>query len=152
MPLAQKRVLRGKWTLFGMLYGNHIDIVSAIESKNLLTKQWSNVIIMEAKITEYTEAINTYKFYHDYRMRILNYMLTLNAALFIIVGEHVSKATVRMAIGSFSIFATLTLMALEVRTIRFANVVWDNIENLEKEHECQVMTNLRKYTKSKGVP
>ena len=27
MPLVQKGVLRGKWKIFGMLYGNDINII-----------------------------------------------------------------------------------------------------------------------------
>jgi len=34
MPLVQKRVIRGKWEKFEMLYGNHIYIVRLEEEKN----------------------------------------------------------------------------------------------------------------------
>jgi hypothetical protein len=106
---------------------------------------------LDARIAEYSEAVSMYRFYHEYRMQILNYTITLNAALLVFSGEFVSNALVLRLTAAFAVMATAVLLALELRTVGFANAMWDVVEELEGKLDLTAMSTLRRWSR-RGVP
>lgn len=101
------------------------------------------------KKNEYEQAVTMYRFYHDYRMKILNYTLAFNAALLVVAIQHINSTPGKVLISVVAILATLMMLGFEMRTIRFANLIWERIAAIEKELGFATMSMLKE---SKGTP
>lgn len=107
---------------------------------------------MSAKEIEYEESLKTFRFYHDYRMKVLNFTIALNAALLVIVIQHIQNPSGKTIISCFSLVATLALLGLEIRTINLANQVWRLSTEMEKDLQLSLMTSLYDYANDHGIP
>ena len=104
------------------------------------------------KDSEYIEAVTTYRFYHDYRMKILNFTLTFNGVLLVLVAEHIQVLLAKDIVAFFAIGTTILLLGFEMRTIRFANFIWSEVERLESAHGLSTMSALKTYAEGNGIP
>ena len=101
------------------------------------------------KKTEHEQAVTMYCFYHDYKMKILNYTLAFNAALLVVAIQYISSTPGKVLISIVAILATLMMLGFEIRTIRFAYLIRKRIVTIEKELGFATMSTLKE---SKGTP
>lgn len=106
---------------------------------------------MTDKTVEYEQAVSTYRFYHEYRMKVLNYTIVLNGALIVIASEHLNTIIGKLMVASLAIVLTLLMLGIEIRTINFANNVWESIVKIEDTLGYEFMTILHKRAKTKGI-
>ena len=104
------------------------------------------------KQLEYEQAIQFYRFYHDYRMKILNFTLAINAALLVIAIQHITKPSGQFMVSIFSLVATISLLGFEVRTISFANLMLKITQEYERGFESKLMTQFNQYAANNGIP
>lgn len=106
---------------------------------------------MKGEEVEYEQAILSYRFFHEYRMRTLNFCIALNAAMLVVVVQHVKSAIGQMMISLLAVMATLAFLGMEIRTIQFANRLWSELAELEKKLGYNTMTRLWDFAKQ-GTP
>jgi len=104
------------------------------------------------KQMEYEQSLQFYRFFHDYRMKILNYTIAFNAAMLVIVVQHIDKLNGQIALSLFSILVTSVLLGFEIRTINFANKIWDIAKNKEEKLELTLMSEFSEYADNNGIP
>ena len=106
---------------------------------------------MSSKFVEYEQAAETYRFFHEYRMKILNFTLALNAALLVVVVQHIHTNIGQIIVSVFSMLASLALFGFEIRTIRIAHAIWDVCVELESNLSMSALTKLRNFGHT-GIP
>lgn len=104
------------------------------------------------KEVEYEQAIQFYRFYHDYRMKILNFTLAINAALLVIVIQHITKTSGRFIVSFFSLIATISLLGFEMRTIKLGLIMLEITKEYENDLDARLMTTFSNYAKNNGIP
>jgi len=109
-------------------------------NKNLTNKQ-----------AEYTEAITTYRFFHDYRMKIFNFFLVFNGILLSSVFTYIKDEYGKALISLFAITVCVIMWFFEKRTINAANNILNSVVNLESELNFSTITNLKNYADTHGI-
>jgi hypothetical protein len=105
-----------------------------------------------ASSVEYIEAVATYRFYHEYRMRILQTALTLNGVFFLVVTTYLEESTPLLISSIFAGVASTALLMLEVRTVAFANNVWSSIRDIESALAFSTFSKLHEFAAKSGPP
>ncbi|MEE8059224.1 MAG: hypothetical protein V3T17_15515 [Pseudomonadales bacterium] len=101
---------------------------------------------------EYEIATQTYRFFLDHRMKMLNYALALNAALLVISVQYITDQIGTIYLSTFAVIATLLFLGFEVRTMQMANTVWDRLIELEGTLKYNTFIKMRDKIDSSGIP
>ena len=107
---------------------------------------------MNNNVTEYENATQTYRFFLDHRMKMLNYALAFNAALLVISVQYVKDPISSIFLSVFSIVATALFLGFELRTIQITNIIWERLMEIENDLGYNTFTKIHEVINNSGVP
>lgn len=105
----------------------------------------------KADTVEYEQALLSYRFFHEYRMRALNFCIALNAAMIYAVVQHVKVTAGQVALSMLAMVATAAFLGLELRSINLAGQLWGRIRELEAQLGYCAMSKVWQFSMS-GIP
>lgn len=101
------------------------------------------------KETEYRESLASYRFFHEYRIKIFGFFITFNGALISVVSVYAKSFEGQIAISIFAILASIMSLISEMTVTYAARHFAQSAKSLEDELGFIMMTKLRE---SIGVP
>ena len=71
------------------------------------------------KEIEYQEAASSFRYFHDSRMKLLNFFLTFNGVLLIVGLGYLKSKFAHFSISIFALIVSVLMLGVELRTIFF---------------------------------
>ena len=101
-------------------------------------------------IDEYKEALSLYKFYHEYRMKILHFQVIFTGVALASVFSYISERYGQILLSIFSMLVTLLNLSIECRSIQLAHVMINHAVGIERRIGFETAT--KKQNVRSGIP